>query len=262
MSVEGKVVLVSGASEGIGFAIARQLADGGARVVLTARRPAQLTAAARALGRAALAVTGDISAPGAAQEAVGAALAHHGRLDGVVCNAGVFIGGPLLAQPMDEVERMLAINLRGTIGLMAAAAPALVKTPGAAAVVVSSALGRHPTPGTGIYGATKAALNHLVATWAAELAPQGVRVNAVSAGPTDTPGFRAGTRKVPRLEETMVGSSLVKRLGQPDEVARPVVTLLDNEMSGYVTGAVWDIDGGAHRDHTAPATMISHRIGG
>ena len=251
MSVEGKVVLVSGASEGIGLAIARQLADGGASVVMTARRPGPLAAAVRGIGPLALAVAGDICMPGAADEAVATALVHHGRLDGVVCNAGIFIGGPLLAQPMDEVEQILAVNLRGTIGLMAAAAPALANTAASAAVVVSSALGRHPTPGTGIYGATKAALNHLVATWAAELAPHGVRVNAVSAGPTDTPGFRAGTRKVPRLEDIMVGSSLIKRLAQPEEVARPVVTLLDSELSGFVTGAIWEVDGGAHRDHGA-----------
>jgi NAD(P)-dependent dehydrogenase (short-subunit alcohol dehydrogenase family) len=121
---------------------------------------------------------------------------------------------------------------------------------------VSSALGRHPAPGTGIYGATKAALNHLVPTWAAELAPLGVRVNGVSAGPTDTPGFRAGGRKVPRLAEIMLETSLIKRLGQPEEVARPVITLLDNEVSGYVTGAIWDIDGGAHRDGAAPGSRL------
>jgi NAD(P)-dependent dehydrogenase (short-subunit alcohol dehydrogenase family) len=131
---------------------------------------------------------------------------------------------------------------------MQAAVPALTGRPEPAVVIISSAIGRHPTPGMGVYGATKAALHYLVPTWAAELAPRGIRVNAVCAGITDTPGLKEGAKHVPGLEAMVVATNLVKRIAAPDEIARPVVSLLDTASTGYVNGAVWDVDGGYLRD--------------
>jgi len=248
MALDGKVALVTGASQGIGFAVAHALVAAGASVVLTARREGPLRAAAERLGSAASWVCGDMVEEDTARRAVDRAADRHGGLDLVVANAGVLIPGTLVHQPMVEVDRVLMVNLRGTIALMSAAAPAMAMRPDAAAVAISSSIGKLPAAGMGIYGATKAALHYLVPCWAIELAQQGTRVNAVCAGITDTPGLRAGAEAVPGLREAMISTNLIKRIATAEEVARPVLTLLDSAVSGYVTGSVWDVDGGYQRD--------------
>ncbi|HSV66819.1 MAG TPA: SDR family oxidoreductase [Mycobacteriales bacterium] len=248
MTFDGKVAIVTGASEGIGFAVATALVAGGARVVMTARRESVLAAAAERLGPLASWVVGDAADPDTAQRAVDRAVAAHGGVDLLVCNAAALIPGGIARQPMAEVDRILAVNLRGTIALMNAAVPELARRDGAAAVVISSSMGRKPAAGLGIYGATKAALHYLVPTWATELAPLDIRVNCVCAGITDTPGLRAGAELIPGLEKIMIGTNLVKRIATAAEIARPVLTLLDSTVSGYVTGSIWDIDGGYQLD--------------
>jgi NAD(P)-dependent dehydrogenase (short-subunit alcohol dehydrogenase family) len=248
MGLHGKVALVTGASEGIGFAVAEALVAEGARVVITARREGPLRTAAGRLGASASWVSGDMAETDTARRAVDHAVDRLGGLDLVVANAGILIPGALVQQPMAEVDRVLMVNLRGTIALMSVVAPAMAGRPGAAAVVITSSIGRLAAAGMGIYGATKAALNYLVPTWAIELAPLGIRVNAVCAGITDTPGLRAGAAAIPGLRDAMVGANLIKRIAAADEIARPVITLLDTGVSGYVTGSIWDVDGGYLRD--------------
>lgn len=252
MALNGKVALVTGASEGIGHAVAKALVDAGANVVLTARREAPLRAAADRLGPAASWVAGDMADQDTARRAVAHATDRHGGLDLVVANAGVLIPGMVSTQPLEEVDRVLAVNLRGTIALMAAVAPALADRGDSAVVVISSSVARTATAGMGAYGATKAALHYLVPTWAIELAPLGIRVNGVCAGITDTPGLRAGAEAIPGLREAMVGANLIKRIATAGEVAGPVLTLLDGAVSGFVTGSIWDIDGGSMRDRGRP----------
>jgi NAD(P)-dependent dehydrogenase (short-subunit alcohol dehydrogenase family) len=248
MRFHGKTAVVTGGSEGIGYAIAAGLVAEGANVVLTARREPALAEAARRLGPAASYVAGDVATVVAAERAVGHAVDSLGGLDLLVCNAATLLPGALVQQPLSEVDRVIAVNLRGTIAFMSVAAPALAARPGAAAVIISSSIGRQPAPGLGIYGATKAALHYLVPTWATELAPLGIRVNAVCAGITATPGLDAAAQVMPGLEEAVVGTNLVKRIATTKEVAAPVLTLLDSSASGYVTGSIWDIDGGYQRD--------------
>jgi NAD(P)-dependent dehydrogenase (short-subunit alcohol dehydrogenase family) len=266
VTLDGKTALVTGASAGIGFAIAEALVTAGAQVVLTARREGPLRAAAERLGVSASWVTGDMAGPDTARHAVDHAVSRHGGLDLVVANAGVLLPGTLVQQPMVEVDRVLMVNLRGTIALMSAAAPAMAVRPDAAAVVISSAIGRLAAAGMGVYGATKAALHYLVPTWAIELAPQGIRVNAVCAGITDTPGLRAGAEAIPGLREAMIGTNLIKRIATAQEIARPVLTLLDSAVSGYITGSIWDVDGGYQRDRgsirAAPEPAVPELGGG
>jgi NAD(P)-dependent dehydrogenase (short-subunit alcohol dehydrogenase family) len=251
MRFAGKTAIVTGASEGIGFAIAEALVAEGAGVVLTARREPALARAAGRLGPAASTVAGDITDAGTARRAVAHAVDHHGGLDLLVCNAGILIPGPVAEQPAAEVEQVINTNLVGTISCVRAASPALAERDHAAIVVISSSIGRQPTPGMGVYGATKAALHYLVPTWAAELAPAGIRVNGLCAGITDTPGLRAGARTIPGLTDMVIATNLIKRIASAREVATPVLTLLDEHTSGYVTGSVWDIDGGFRRDSHA-----------
>lgn len=258
MGFTEKAALVTGASEGIGFAVAEGLVNAGAHVVLTARREGPLRAAADRLGPRASWVSGDMADQDTERRAVEHATERHGGVDLVVANAGILLPGTLMAQPMEQVDRVLMVNLRATIALMGAVAPALATRPGAAVVVVSSSVGKIPTAGMGVYGATKAALHYLVPTWAIELGPLGIRVNAVCAGITDTPGLRTGAEAVPGLRQAMIGANLIKRVASPREIAAPVLTLLDSSVSGFVTGSVWDIDGGSMRDrggHEAPAEL-------
>jgi 3-oxoacyl-[acyl-carrier protein] reductase len=252
MAITGKVALVTGASEGIGYAVAQALVSAGAHVVLTARREGPLRAAVDRLGPSASWISGDMADQDTARRAVEHATSRHGGLDLVVANAGILIPGLLMTQPIEEVDRVLMVNLHGTIALMGAAAPALTTRPESAVVVISSSIGRSALAGMGAYGATKAALHYLVPTWAIELAPLGTRVNAVCAGMTDTPGLRAGADAIPGLREAMIGTNLIKRIASAQEVAATVLTLLDSSVSGYVTGSIWDIDGGYMRDRGGP----------
>ncbi|MFE7274731.1 SDR family oxidoreductase, partial [Streptomyces sp. NPDC057623] len=125
MSIAGKSALITGAGEGIGWSIARALVAAGARVVITARREGPLKEAADRLGPAASWVAGDIADEATVQAAVAHTVAHHGGLDLVVCNAGILIPGTLTGQDMADVDRVIGVNLRGTIALMRAAAPAM-----------------------------------------------------------------------------------------------------------------------------------------
>lgn len=243
----GKTALVTGASAGIGFAIAEALVAGGALVVLTGRRESALVDAVGRLGPQASYVAGDMAEADTSERAVDHAVQRHGGLDMLVCNAGIMIPGGVERQPMAEVDRVIDVNLRGTISCVCAAAPALEKQHNAAVVVISSSIGRHPAAGLGVYGATKAALHYLVPTWAIELAPAGVRVNGVCAGITDTPGLRAGAAAMPGMAEGVVATNLIKRIAGADEIAWPVLTLLDHTRTSFVTGSVWDVDGGYRR---------------
>jgi NAD(P)-dependent dehydrogenase (short-subunit alcohol dehydrogenase family) len=247
MRFDSKTAIVTGASEGIGYAIAEALVAEGAHVVLTARREAALADAVRRLGPAASYVAGDMADPETSERAVAHAVQTHGSVDLLVCNAGILIPGAVAHQPQDEVDRVISVNLSGTIASVRAANSALAKQDSTAVVVISSSIGREPTAGMGVYGATKAALHYLVPTWAVELAPAGIRVNGLCIGITDTPGLRAAAGAMPGLTEMVIATNLIKRIAAPSEVAGPVLTLLDDRSSGFVTGSVWDIDGGFRR---------------
>ncbi|RZS31172.1 NAD(P)-dependent dehydrogenase (short-subunit alcohol dehydrogenase family) [Herbihabitans rhizosphaerae] len=247
MRFQGKTALVTGASAGIGFAIARALVAEGANVVLTARREAGLVDASAALGPRVSYVAGDMTDQDTSERAVAHAADTYDGLDLLVCNAGVLLPGSILNQPLSEVDHVIGVNLRGTIASVAAAAPALAKRPDTAIVVITSSIGRKPAAGLGVYGATKAALHYLVPTWATELASLGIRVNGVCAGITETPGLQAGSEAIPGLRDMVIGTNLIKRIADAEEIARPVLTLLDERESAFVTGSVWDIDGGYQR---------------
>jgi NAD(P)-dependent dehydrogenase (short-subunit alcohol dehydrogenase family) len=249
MLFSGKTAIITGASQGIGFAVAEALVSAGANVVLTARRRALVEEAVEKLGPTASCVVGDVADPDTAERATARAVEAHGGLDLLVCNAGVLLPGALTQQPLTEVDQVLTVNLRGTIVSLKAAIPALAAAQDAAVVVITSSIGRQPAPGLGVYGATKAALHYLIPTWASELAQAGVRVNGVCAGITKTPGLDAVAQDMIGLEEMVIGTNLIKRIGVAEEIARPVLTLLDSSTSGYVTGSIWDVDGGYQLDH-------------
>ena len=244
-SLDDRVVIVTGGSSGIGRAVALDLAGRGAKVLVTGRRAAPLEEVA-ALSRNMATFVADTARPEDARRTVGRAVELWGRLDGLVNNAGAGALMSLEEATAERIDGIFAVNVVGPSLLAAAALPHLATSRGAI-VNVSSTFGHKPAAGLSHYAASKAALEHMTRCWALELAPRGVRVNAVAAGPTESgaltgmmglsPEEAAAVEKAER-EQIPLG-----RRGRPDDVARWIVALAD-PASEWVTGQVIAIDGG------------------
>ena len=240
-----KVVIVTGGSSGIGRAAALRFAALGARVVITGRRAAALEAVAAGHSDIVAAVA-DAASPEDAGRVVGEAVERWGRLDVLVNNAGAGAILPLAEATAEQIRRILAVNVLGPSLLAAAALPHLAAARGAI-VNISSTFGHRPAAGLSHYAASKAALEHLTRCWALELAPQGIRVNAVAPGPTESGALTGmmglSPEQAAAVEEQEREQIPLGRRGEPDEVARWIVRLAD-PASDWVTGQVIAVDGG------------------
>jgi 3-oxoacyl-[acyl-carrier protein] reductase len=235
----GKVAMVFGGSRGIGAAIVRRLAEDGADVVLTyvsaETKAAEIVKAVEAAGREALALKADSGDAAAIQEAVAQAIDRFGRLDIIVINAGILRLGSVETVSLEDLDRVLDVNVRGVFVAIQAAAPRL--TDGGRVITIGSNTAiRTGFPGSSVYSMTKAAVATMVKGIALDLAPRGITVNNVQPGPTET------DMTVDHLE--MVKPLVpLRRVGQPREIAGLVAYLASGE-SAYMTGASLTIDGG------------------
>jgi NAD(P)-dependent dehydrogenase (short-subunit alcohol dehydrogenase family) len=241
----GKTALVTGASSGIGLAIARRFADDGARVYLTGRRKDELQAAAEEAGPGAVAVPCDVS-QGADLDHVMDVIRGDGRqLDAVVANAGLGDGSRLQDVTEDMFDFVFGVNTKGSLLTVQKSLPLLARP--ASVILLGSTTIHQGADRMGLYAASKAAVRSLGRTWAAELAPRGVRVNVITPGPTATPAIERLAARLGQntedLHKVLASPLPLQRMGRPEEVAA-LAAFLAGPESSFITGAEHFIDGG------------------
>jgi 3-oxoacyl-[acyl-carrier protein] reductase len=242
MTLSGKVAIVTGGSRGIGAAVATTLAARGAAVVVGYGREAAAAEAVAAKigaagGRAAVA-GGDARDPATAEAAVAAAQRAFGRLDILVTAAGVSVYRPLAEIDEAHVRDVFDVNVLGTVLAIRAASPHLPE--GGRIVTFASRLALNPLPGSAIYSASKAAVIGLTQTFALELGPRGITVNAVAPGMIETDMTREA---VAARGAAVAAATPLRRIGQPDDVAG-VVAFLASDDARWITGRTLRADGG------------------
>lgn len=240
---EGKVAVVTGGNSGIGYATAKQLAEGGAKVIITGRDSEKVNAAAKALNVSG--ITADVSDLNAIQNLVKQVESDFKKVDILFVNAGVFMPAPVGSVSEAMFDTQVGINFKGAVFTIESFLPIL--NDGASIVSLSSVNAYTAMPNTAIYAATKAALNAYSRTAATELAPRKIRVNIVNPGPVETPIFGKVGMEESQLNEfaaAMQERLPLKRFGKSEEVAE-LVCFLASDKSTYITGSECGIDGGA-----------------
>ncbi|HLZ72952.1 MAG TPA: 3-oxoacyl-[acyl-carrier-protein] reductase [Dehalococcoidia bacterium] len=243
-ALRGRVALVTGASRGIGSAIARALGAAGCGVVVNYRgsreAAAAVAAAVEAAGGRALAVAGDVADPSAVEALFDAAQAGLGPIDILVNNAGIAQDGLLLRMSVDDWDRVLDVNLRGAFLCTKSALRGMIRRRWGRIVNVSSVVGLMGNAGQANYAAAKAGLLGLTRATAREVASRGITVNAIAPGFVET-DMTATLTEAQR--EAVLREVPLARFAQPQEIA-PAVVFLATEGAAYITGQVLSVDGG------------------
>jgi 3-oxoacyl-[acyl-carrier protein] reductase len=242
----GKVAVVTGASKGIGAAIAKALAANGAAVVVNyasskAGADAVVTAITQAGGKA-VAVKGDVSKQADAEGIIGAAISSFGQLDILVNNSGVYEFAPLEQVTEASFRRQFDINVLGVLLTTQAAAKHLKE--GGSVINIGSVISRIKPPGSSVYTATKGAVEMITSVLAKEFGPRKIRINALNPGIVETEGTKTAGVIGSDMEKGLVAGTPLGRVGQPEDIAK-VAVFLASDDAGWVTGENIYAGGGA-----------------
>jgi 3-oxoacyl-[acyl-carrier protein] reductase len=239
-TLTGKIILVTGASRGIGAAIAQKLASEGATVVVNYagnKEAADKTVAAiEALGAQAMAIQADVSKSDEVKKMFDAVIAQYGRIDVLVNNAGILLYKLIKDTTDEDFDRQFAINVKGTFNTMREAATRLADN--GTIINFSSSTTRLLLPTYGPYVATKGAVEQMTRVFAKEVGARGINVNVVSPGPTNTELFLTG--KTQEALDRLAALSAFNRIGEPEDIAKVVAFLVSDDakwISGQNIGA-------------------------
>jgi NAD(P)-dependent dehydrogenase (short-subunit alcohol dehydrogenase family) len=245
--LEGKVAVITGGTSGIGLATAKLFHEEGARVLVTGSNPATVETARNELKGIAEVVRSDAGDGAQIQALLEHVKNTYGGLDVLFLNAGIVKSAPLASLTESDFDEIFRINVKGPWLALRAALPLLRR--GGAVVLTTSITNGVGIPGSSVYGPSKAALRALARTAAAELVEQGIRVNAVSPGPTDS-GIIGKNGMPPEavaaIEQRLIARIPQKRLGRSEEIARAAL-FLASEDSSFMTGEEIVVDGGMTR---------------
>jgi NAD(P)-dependent dehydrogenase (short-subunit alcohol dehydrogenase family) len=241
---EGKIALITGGTSGIGLATGLRLALEGATVVVTGRRQLELDATVQKIGRNASGVRGDIASLDDLDVLVTAIKERHGRLDILFANAGTGELLPLGAITEAHVDRILGVNVKGTLFTVQKALPLM---PAGSAIVINGSMAASKgMPAFSVYAASKAALRSFARGWSVELKDRGIRVNVVAPGTIITPGYKTAglsEEQIQGFKAQASAAAALGRTGAEDEVAKAVSFLASDDAS-YITGIELFVDGG------------------
>jgi NAD(P)-dependent dehydrogenase (short-subunit alcohol dehydrogenase family) len=238
-SLAGKVVIVTGASSGIGMAVAEAMAGAGAKVALVGRNKERLVETARGIPECYV-ISVDLTTDAAPRRIVDETVAAFGKLDVVVHSAGIFLPTPFPVTPLAELDEQYRVNLRAPYALTQAALPHLI--PNGVVIFISSIAGRIAFPNSSAYCATKGAVEQLTKALAVELSPKGIRFNAIAPGNVHTP-MNERFFKSESYNRTMIERTPYGRVGVPSDIASLAV-FLASDAARYIHGASIPVDGG------------------
>jgi NAD(P)-dependent dehydrogenase (short-subunit alcohol dehydrogenase family) len=243
MDLDGKVALVTGSTSGIGKATVLALAARGAHVLVVGRneqRGAEVVATIKERGGSADFRPTTLKDAESARELAGWAVeASGGHVDILVNNVGTAVFGPTESATEGEFDETFTINVKVPFFLVAALAPAMAERGWGAIVNISTMVAGFGQPGMAIYGASRAALELMTKSWAAEYGPRGVRINAVAPGPVRTPMNEA----MPDLADQLAALAPAGRVAEPEEIAAAIAYLASDDAS-FVHGVTIPVDGG------------------
>jgi len=242
--LSGKIALVTGGNSGIGLATAKQFVQEGAYVFISGRRERELAKAVREIGENVTSVQGDVSKLADLERLFIQIKKEKGRLDVVFANAGIAKYGRLDEITEDLYDSIFDTNVKGV--LFTAQKALLVLADGASIILSASIVASKGLPANAVYSASKAAVRSFARTMSTDLKGRQIRVNAISPGSTDTPGFSelVGSSEVGQERIKALSSAIpLGRLGRPEEIAK-AVTFLASDESSYITGIELFVDGG------------------
>ena len=244
MRLKNKVAIVTGGSRGIGYATVEAFLREGAKVILTASSEGSAAKAVASLKEkypeaVVEGISPELTSLASVQEAFNEVLKKYGRIDILVNNAGVSERTPLEAYTEELFDQVMDLNVKGVFNASRAVVDAMAAQGGGVILSTSSMVSKYGQPAGFTYPASKFAVNGMTLSWARELGPKGIRVNAVAPGITETDMMKAVPKSV---IEPMIAQIPLRRLGQPEDIANAFVFLASDEAS-YITGVVLSVDG-------------------